>query len=91
MPIVKFGSNRNYTNGDGVIQIPIDNPTGLRPDAAFVELTPNIDDLPGRIYDLIVFQWDVAYINVRVRRTDTNAWAGSGQGLNVSWMCLWSR
>ncbi|MFR0588789.1 hypothetical protein ACLUWX_02330 [Bifidobacterium apri] len=91
MPIVRFGSTRNYTNGDGVIQIPIDNPTGRRPDAAFVELTPAIDDFPGRIYDLIVFQWDVAYINVRVRRTDTNAWAGSGQGLNVSWMCLWSR
>ncbi|WP_029576377.1 hypothetical protein [Bifidobacterium thermacidophilum] len=91
MPIVRFGSTHNSTNDDGVIHIQIDNPTGRRPDAAFVDLTPSIDDFPGRIYDLIVFQWDVAYINVRVRRTDTNAWAGRGQGLNVSWMCLWSR
>ena len=88
---MRFGTKRISTNGDGVGQIRIDNPTGRRPDAAFVELTPSIADLPGRIYDLIVFQWDVSYINVRVRRTDTNAWAGSGQELNVSWMCLWSR
>lgn len=90
MPFIQAGKATITTNNDGVAQIPISSPTGREPDAAFATLCPLIVDLPGRIYDVIPFQWTATYLNVRVRRTDTNAWAGSGQNLDVSWMCLWN-
>lgn len=84
MPYIIGGKATVSTNGDGVAQIRISSPNGQQPDAAFATLCPLVTDLPGRIYDVIPFQWTASYLNVRIRRTDTNAWAGGRQTVDVS-------
>ena len=86
-----FGSTNITTNASGVAQIRFDNPTDRTPDMALVGYNPAVADLPGRIYDPIVYQWDSGYINVRIRRLDNNQWAGSNQTITVSYLCLWGK
>ena len=90
VPYIVGGTASISTNSDGVAQIRISSPNGSKPDAAFATLCPPIADLAGRIYDVIPFQWTETYLNVRIRRTDTDAWAGGNQNVDISWMCLWN-
>ena len=91
-PLMVSGMLSGTTNRDGVILLTYKCPDGSDrvPDSIQLTYHPR-EDFTGRIYDPVIWGGPSATsAQIRYRRTDTNAWVGSGQGLDTYYTVFWN-
>lgn len=92
MPLIAGGQVGGATNRDGVIPIRYSCPDGSKrkPDSVIVTYGPQSSDITALLFHPVLWSKDPTMAQIRFRRSDSNTWVGSGQGLYLQWIAIWN-